>query len=189
VRVLNCYSAVSVECRVAAVQLRVRDSFLPEVLLSGCRQTLWRLSVGPVACFSCQSSLAVAVGDFWRLWGCRLGGFGAVGDFWRIWGCRRGGFGAVVDLGGSRRLGCRGFGLSAISGGLGAVDVKDFVQLVNLKAAWCVVWLCDWFWCSCWDWACWACCVDLLFGWAAAWACLAWAWLFFGCCLSVWVAV
>jgi hypothetical protein len=122
VRVLNCYSAVSVECRVAAVPLRVRDSLLPEVLLSGCRQTLWRLSVGPVACFSCQSSLAVAVGDFWR-----------------IWGCRRGGFGAVVDLGGSRRLGCRGFGLSAISGGLGAVDVKDFVQLVNLKAAWCVV--------------------------------------------------
>jgi hypothetical protein len=35
----------------------------------------------------------VAVGDFWRLWGCRLGGFGAVGDVWRIWGCRRGGFG------------------------------------------------------------------------------------------------
>jgi hypothetical protein len=139
VRVLNCYSTVSVECRVAAVPLRVRDSFLPEVLLSGCRQTLWRLSVGPVACFSCQSSLAVAVGDFWRLWGCRLGGFGAVGDFWRIWGCRRGGFGAVVDLGGSRRLGCRGFGLSAISGGLGAVDVKDFVKLVNLKDAWCVV--------------------------------------------------
>jgi hypothetical protein len=87
------FGSFSVECRVAAVLLRVRDSFLPEVLLSGCRQILWRLSVGPVACFSCQSSLAVAVGDFWRLWGCRLGGFGAVGDVWRIWGCRRGGFG------------------------------------------------------------------------------------------------
>jgi hypothetical protein len=32
-----------------------------------------------------------------------------VGNFWWTWGCRREGLGAVVDLGGSRRLGCRGF--------------------------------------------------------------------------------
>jgi hypothetical protein len=52
--------------------------------------TLWRLSVGPVAATPCQSSLVVAINDFWRIWGCwrfleELGGLLSVDlGFWRF---------------------------------------------------------------------------------------------------------
>jgi hypothetical protein len=73
---LNCYSAVSVEGR---------EFILTGIFLCGCRQTLWRLSIGPVAATPCQSSLVGAIGVFWRIWGCRRGRFGAASDFWRSW--------------------------------------------------------------------------------------------------------
>jgi hypothetical protein len=101
--VLNCYSAVSVEGS--------GGLSLPEFLLCGCRQTLWRLSIGPVAATPCQSSLVGAIGVFWRIWGCRRGRFGAASDFWRFCGgCRQvlcilGAFPAIC--GGFRRI-CAG---------------------------------------------------------------------------------
>jgi hypothetical protein len=59
--------------------------------------------VSPVAALSFQSSLGAAIGDFWRIWGCRRGGFGlsVTGLLW-IWD--------------SGDLGCRRVKLSAVSG-------------------------------------------------------------------------
>jgi hypothetical protein len=49
----------------------------------------WRLRESlpaiSVAAISCQSSLGVAIGEFWKIWGRRRGGFETAGDFWRSW--------------------------------------------------------------------------------------------------------
>jgi hypothetical protein len=64
VRVLNCYSAVSVEGRVAGVLLRVERLLLLEFLLGAVSVEALRLLASSVAAIFCQSGLGLAVGEF-----------------------------------------------------------------------------------------------------------------------------